>query len=86
MIAVLAYRIALPWRWGYLAVLITIFIVPLIIKLNFTGIGHFSAIFIGLCFYPMARHRGRPPVSPKQLKALVRRTGADGNRPASSSG
>nr|WP_239657129.1 rhomboid-like protein [Mycobacterium riyadhense]VTO96483.1 hypothetical protein BIN_B_01549 [Mycobacterium riyadhense] len=55
--AVLAYRIAPPWRWGYLAVLITIFAVPLIGNLNFTGIGHFSAIFIGLCFYPMTRDR-----------------------------
>jgi Rhomboid-like protein len=58
LIAVLAYRIALPWRWGYLAVLITVFTVPLFIHLNFTAIGHFSAIFIGLLFYPMARGRG----------------------------
>ncbi|WP_245850208.1 rhomboid-like protein [Mycobacterium angelicum] len=61
--AVLAYRIPPPWRWAYLAVLITTFAVPLIIKLNFTAIGHFSAIFIGLCFYPMARNR-RPAPSP----------------------
>jgi hypothetical protein len=58
LIAVLAYRIALPWRWGYLAILITVFTVPLFIHLNFTAIGHFSAIFIGLLFYPMARGRG----------------------------
>jgi hypothetical protein len=56
----LSYHIALPWRWGYLAVLIGIFMVPLIIHVNFTAIGHFSAIFIGLCFYPMARVGGRP--------------------------
>jgi hypothetical protein len=67
VIAVLAYRIAMPWRWGYLAILITVFVVPLIINLNFTAIGHFSAIFIGLCFYPMARGRGAPPVHPRQL-------------------
>jgi hypothetical protein len=64
VIAVLAYRIARPWRWGYLAVLITIFTVPLFIDLNFTAIGHFSAVFIVLLFYPMARGRGRPPVAP----------------------
>jgi hypothetical protein len=58
VIAVLAYHIALPWRWGYLAALIGIFTVALIINLNFTAIGHFSAIFIGLCFYPMVRGRG----------------------------
>ncbi len=86
VIAVLAYRIAPPWRWGYLAVLITVFLVPLVTKLNFTAIGHFSAIFVGLCFYPMARNRGRPPVSPGQLKSLFRRTGSRGNRGAPSSG
>jgi hypothetical protein len=86
VIAVLAYRIATPWRWGYLAVLITIFVVPLIVKLDFTGIGHFSSIFIGLCFYPMARKRDRPPLDPAKLFARFRRTGVSGNRSASSSG
>jgi hypothetical protein len=73
VIAVLAYRIAPPWRWGYLAILFTIFIVPLLIQLNFTAIGHFSAIFIGLLFYPMARGRGQPPLDPAALKALIKR-------------
>jgi hypothetical protein len=67
VIAVLAYHVAPPWRWGYLAVLITVFAVRLIIHVNFTAIGHFSAIFIGLLFYPMARGRGRPPVNPARL-------------------
>ena len=67
MIAVLAYHVAPPWRWGYLAVLITVFAVRLIIHVNFTAIGHFSATFIGLLFYPMARGRGRPPVNPARL-------------------
>jgi hypothetical protein len=67
VIAVLAYHVATPWRWGYLAVLIAVFTVPLILNPNFTAIGHFSAIFIGLLFYPMARGRGRPPVNPTQL-------------------
>jgi hypothetical protein len=59
VIAVLAYRVPRPWRWGYLAVLFAVFAVPLIIHANFTAIGHFSAIFIGLLFYPMARGRNR---------------------------
>lgn len=59
VIAVLTYHIVRPWRWGYLAILITIFAVPLVLKLNFTAIGHFAAILIGLCFYPMARRRNR---------------------------
>jgi uncharacterized membrane protein len=59
VIAVFAYHVARPWRWVYLAVLITVFTVPLVIDANFTAIGHFSAIFIGLLFYPMARGRSR---------------------------
>ncbi|HME75055.1 MAG TPA: rhomboid-like protein [Mycobacterium sp.] len=72
VIAVLAYRIATPWRWGYLAILIAVFGVPLIIDANFTAIGHFSAIFIGLLCYPVARARGGPPVNPGMLLAAVR--------------
>jgi hypothetical protein len=63
VIAVLAYRIPRPWRWGYLAVLITVFVVLLIMQFNFTAIGHFSAIFIGLLCYPMARRRPATPES-----------------------
>jgi len=37
-----------------------VFAVPLIIDPNFTAIGHFSSIFIGLLFYPMTRRRGVP--------------------------
>ncbi|MBO0885351.1 MAG: hypothetical protein J2P17_34465, partial [Mycobacterium sp.] len=77
VIAVLAYHIARPWRWGYLAVLIGIFTVPLIVHLNFTAIGHFSAIFIGLCFYPMARARARPLVDPSKPHALTWWAGGD---------
>lgn len=55
--AVLAYRIARPWRWGYLAVLVVFYLVLLIVQFNFTAIGHFSAIFIGLMFYPVTRPR-----------------------------
>ncbi len=69
VIAVLAYRIAMPWRWGYLAILITIFAIPLIIGVNFTAIGHLSSIFIGLSFYPMVRKRMGPQLSPASLKA-----------------
>jgi hypothetical protein len=72
VIAVLAYRVATPWRWGYLAILIAVFAVPLIIDANFTAIGHFSAIFIGLLFYPVARARGGPPVTPAKLLAALR--------------
>jgi F0F1-type ATP synthase assembly protein I len=78
VMAVLAYHIARPWRWGYLGVLILIFGFPLIamdhVELSFTAIGHFAAILIGLAFYPMARERAAPSLSPARLKALFRRS------------
>jgi hypothetical protein len=61
VIGMLTYRIASPWRWAYLAILLAIFGYPLtriaLNDLNFTAIGHFSSVLIGLCFYPMARER-----------------------------
>lgn len=76
--AVLAYHIARPWRWGYLAVLFVIFGFPLItmdhIGLDFTVIGHFAAIIVGLAFYPMARERKRPALNPANLKSVFRRS------------
>ncbi|WP_370478819.1 rhomboid-like protein [Mycobacterium sp. pUA109] len=57
VMAVLTYRIARPWRWGYLAALVVVFAVPLVIDRNFTAIGHFSAIFCGLGCYPLVRGR-----------------------------
>jgi hypothetical protein len=82
VMAVLTYHIASPWRWGYLALLLVIFGYPLaridLNYLNFTAIGHFAAILIGLCFYPMARERGGPPLNPAKLRAGLRRIGARG--------
>jgi hypothetical protein len=69
VIAVLAYHIARPWRWGYLATLVLVFVVFLIIKPGFTGIGHLSAIFIGLCFYPITRQRNRSQWHPASLSS-----------------
>jgi hypothetical protein len=77
VIAVLTYHIARPWRWGYLGVLLVIFGFPLITmdrhELNFTAIGHFAAVLIGLCFYPMARERKKPSMDPAKLRAAYRR-------------
>jgi len=76
VIAVLSYRIARPWRWGHLVVLFVIFGIPLITMnhhvLNLTAIGHFTAILIGLCFYPMAREHHRPQWNPATLHAALR--------------
>ncbi|MCV7146499.1 rhomboid-like protein [Mycobacterium riyadhense] len=77
VMAVLAYHIARPWRWGYLAVLFLIFGFPVAamdrIELSFTAIGHFVAVLIGLAFYPMARERKAPSLSPAKVKAAFRR-------------
>lgn len=78
LMAMLAYHIARPWRWGYLAVLLVIFGFPVItmdrIELSFTAIGHFVALLVGLCFYPMARERKGPSLSPARIKAAFRRS------------
>jgi hypothetical protein len=77
VMAVLAYHIARPWRWGYLGVLFVIFGFPLITmnhhQLNFTAIGHFASILIGLCFYPMAHAIKKPQWNPARFKETVRR-------------
>ncbi|OBI99314.1 rhomboid-like protein [Mycobacterium sp. 1465703.0] len=79
VMAVLTYHIARPWCWGYLGVLFVIFGFPLLTmgsELNFTAIGHFTSILIGLCFYPMTRRRsqGSRQLSPARLRTALRRT------------
>jgi hypothetical protein len=75
VMAVLAYHIARPWRWGYIGVLFVIFGFPLFTmdrhELNFTAIGHFASLLIGLCFYRMAQERKRPLWSPGRVKGVV---------------
>jgi hypothetical protein len=77
LMAVLTYHIARPWRWGYIGVLFVIFGFPLFTmdphELNFTAIGHFASVLIGLCFYPMAQERKRPPWNPAKVKGAVQR-------------
>jgi hypothetical protein len=76
VMGVLAYHVARPWRWGYLGVLFVIFGFPLITmtrELNFTAIGHFSSLLIGLCFYPMARATETAQWSVARARATWRR-------------
>jgi hypothetical protein len=82
VMAVLAYRIVPPWRWGYLAVLILGFGLAWYMKPSFTAIGHFSAIFIGLCFYPMARRRTAALWDPARLLAGFRGSHTRRHKPA----
>lgn len=55
--AVLAYRIVRPWRWVYLGTAFIYFGAALVGNINFTAIGHLSALLIGLCCYPFTRAR-----------------------------
>lgn len=55
--AALAYRIPRPWRWLYLGAAVVYLGAALIADINFTAIGHFAALLIGLCCYPLTRRR-----------------------------
>ena len=77
VMGVLAYRIARPWRWGYIAVLLLIFGFPVLlmnrIELSFTAIGHFAALLVGLGFYPLASERKATGWSAATIRETLRR-------------
>ena len=56
--AVLAYRIAAPWRYPYAAVVLLWYGSALGSGRTFTDVGHFSAALIGFACYPLTRDRG----------------------------
>jgi hypothetical protein len=60
VIGVLTYHVAGRWRWVYLAAILVVYGMPLLVDLNFTAVGHFSSVLIGLAFYPITRGRGAP--------------------------
>ncbi|CAN3982754.1 rhomboid-like protein [Kitasatospora purpeofusca] len=59
VVAVLTYRFAGGWRWLYGAGVVAFYLVPLVVSHTFTDLGHFSAVLIGLCFFPFAHGRSR---------------------------
>ena len=67
IVGVLTCHIARPWRWGYLAIAVLVFAVPLIVAPNFTPLGHFCSLLIGLSCYPLARRRDRPQWDPGEV-------------------
>lgn len=72
VVAVLAYRIARPWCFGYAAAVLIWYAIPLFDGRNFTDIGHFTALLIGFACYPLTR--GRPgPWTPSTAELLPRR-------------
>ncbi|WP_312033789.1 MULTISPECIES: rhomboid-like protein [unclassified Rhodococcus (in: high G+C Gram-positive bacteria)] len=75
VVAVLTYRIAPPWRYPYLAAVLVFYLVPLFVHLNFTAVGHFTAVLLGLCCYPITRSR-KGVWSPVAAVRRMRRTTA----------
>uniref|UniRef100_UPI003D8A32FA rhomboid-like protein n=1 Tax=Gordonia sp. B7-2 TaxID=3420932 RepID=UPI003D8A32FA len=80
IVGVLTYRIARPWRWVYLTGVLAVYGVPLIVAFDFTAIGHFASVLIGLASYPMARRRAVPPWNPRDALGRVTRWCATGTR------
>jgi hypothetical protein len=70
VVGVLTYRIAAPWSYVYLLVVLPLFAVPLATSPTFTDFGHFLSVLIGLACYPLTRGRGRPWNPMETLAAL----------------
>lgn len=71
VIAVLGYRVAVPWRYGYLAAVLVAFGLPLTEGPTFTDFGHFVAVLSGLACFPLVRGRGKA-WNPKETLATLR--------------
>jgi hypothetical protein len=63
IVGVLTYHVPRRWRWPYLVTALVVFGVVLAVKRDFTNVGHFSALLIGLGCYPLTRSRRREPVA-----------------------
>ncbi|MGV4984402.1 rhomboid-like protein [Streptomyces sp. NPDC001709] len=71
IVGVLTYRIAPPWRYTYLVVVLVVFALPLAEGRTFTEFGHFVSLLIGLACYPLARGRGKA-WNPKETLTTLR--------------
>jgi hypothetical protein len=69
VVGVLAYRVPRPWRWGYLAAVLSFFGHPVLNDGSFTDLGHFSAVLIGLCCYGVT-----PPTAARRAGAAPARS------------
>lgn len=59
VVAVLTYRIASPWRYVYLVVVLIVYTYPLVAAPTYTELGHFLSVVIGLSCYPLVRGCGK---------------------------
>jgi hypothetical protein len=63
IVGVLTYHIPPRWRRVYLVAALGVFGFSLAVKHDFTQLGHFSALLIGLACYPLAQSRRREPAA-----------------------
>jgi tRNA(Arg) A34 adenosine deaminase TadA len=56
----LFYRIPRRWRWFYLGALVAVAVGAMVVRTNFTSLGHLCALLIGLACYPLTMGRRRP--------------------------
>ncbi|MCX4455030.1 hypothetical protein OG585_20520 [Streptomyces sp. NBC_01340] len=71
VMGVLTYRVAAPWRYLYLGVILVVYGLPLLTSRAFTDVGHFISILVGLGCYPLVRGRGKA-WNPKETLAALR--------------
>ncbi|WP_371670605.1 hypothetical protein OG985_25100 [Streptomyces sp. NBC_00289] len=71
VVAVLTYRIAAPWRYVYVAVVLLVYTYPLVTAPTFTDFGHFVSVLVGLGCYPLVGGRGKA-WNPKETRAARR--------------
>jgi hypothetical protein len=85
VIAVLTYRIAKPWRYVYVAGVLVFYGLGVLEARDFTSIGHFSAVLLGLACYPITRARPGvwdPVATARSVAARVRATRSAHSVPA----
>lgn len=85
VIAVLTYRIARPWCYVYAAGVIVFYGLGVLEERDFTSIGHFSAVLLGLACFPIARARPGvwdPVAAARRLRARASATRSAHREPA----
>ncbi|MFJ9774685.1 rhomboid-like protein [Kitasatospora sp. NPDC101157] len=73
VVGVLTYLIVRLWRYLYLAGVLAVYLFGLFRSRDYTGIGHLSAVLIGLACYPLTRERPGEFDPVASGRALLRR-------------
>jgi hypothetical protein len=73
VVAVLAYRVARPWRYAYVGGVLVVYGVPLVFSRTFTDLGHFTAALVGFACWPLTRRGGGEVWSPRAVLGVLKR-------------